>query len=163
MPKFVWRSAMFASINHHFSAYNIFETAELYRAYHSENPDTANFVDFVWGAGFCQSQDYDHWMDGVGHFSPGTFDLISVVVDRNLRPGNHLLFDGRVAKPQGDTPLPMMFERRFDTSESIVVKPTTHGIKVIMTTTVGGYLESEPGKEAGNWPGYASEREEPGD
>lgn len=152
MGKLVWRPAMWASINHGFSAYNIKNTADRYVEYWKSAPDAANFVDFAMVAGFIPEHDHERWVEGVAHFAPGTFDVVSLAVDRNLRTSGHLTFGGKVKLPNGSMPLPMLFERTFEEDEAVVVRPTAHGIKIVLASTRDGYLESEPYRQAAHWP-----------
>ena len=158
MGKLVWRPAMWASINHGFSAYNIKTTADSYAKYWEKKRESANFVDFAKHTGFIPKRDHDRWVDGVAHFAPGTFDVVSLVVDRNLRTTGYLNFGQRVKVPNGSMPLPMFFERKFDEHESLIVRPTSHGIKIVLCSTYDGYQESEAYRQAQHWPDCWSRR-----
>lgn len=137
-----WRTAIWARINDAFSALSIAETALKYQKYRAQPPKPPpNFVDFVVAAGIIPAPDVKRWRDGLTNFAPGTFEIVSLAVDMNLGGGRDMYtkIDDRVALPQGDDPLPMLFVRNFGDKEFVAIQPTPIGIKVTLTSTTVGF------------------------
>lgn len=144
--------AIFASINHQFSAFNILETKKAFQEFYNSNDGSTDFVEFVAQAKLLPEASLDVWREGVQHFPPGTFDLVSLVVAMNFGvvPTNH--YDGLVTQRNGESLLPMMFQRSFEDRGIVSVRHTIHGIKVTLTTTAEGYQKGPEADAAEKWP-----------
>ena len=81
-----------------------------------------------------RDREHERLVRGVNRFEPGTFDLVSMVVFRNL--------SGRFPNIRDDHPMsmitelyyprPMVFERAFGDKEEVVIRSTQYGIKVTL-------------------------------
>lgn len=144
--------AIFASINHHFSAFNILKTKKAFRKFSRDNKGSIDFVDFVMEAKLLPESSFEIWKDGVRHFPPGTFDMVSLVVAMNFGVASSKNYGGLAKSPNGKSPLPMFFQRTFEDRGLVSVRHTVHGIKVGLTTTVEGYQEGKEAEAAAKWP-----------
>lgn len=144
------RVAMWMEINRAFSPFNIDKTKNAYKSYKKKAGEKAHFIDFAVVQGWVPKDMVKLWKSGANRFAPGTFDIVSEVVFRNLE-GRYSTFQSGPKVPQGKRPLPMLFERTFGEEEFLTVRPTRHGLKVTMCSTEKGYAKSEAFKMAERW------------
>ena len=144
------RVAMWMEINRAFSPFNIDKTKVAYKSYKREAGEKAHFIDFAVNQRWVPRKLVKLWKTGANKFAPGTFDIVTDVVFRNLE-GRYLTFQGGPKVPQGKRPLPMLFERTFGEEEFLTVRPTRHGLKVTICSTEKGYTKSEAFKSAERW------------
>ena len=53
-------------------------------------------------------------------------------------------------------------ERTFEDKESLSIRPTSHGIKIVLSSTHDGYQKSDPCRHAARWPSYYARRDDGG-
>jgi hypothetical protein len=158
------RLTLWACLNYKFSPLKIKETAEEFQRFLSAGRKPIDveeairlgmFYDFAHHLGCVINVKGRDSKLGWNFFEPGTIDILSMVVFRNLaalypsaldkanpsHPDQRqvLLVNGRPARRQrGDRglrslyPRSMMFERTFGDREEIVIRSTKYGIRVIL-------------------------------
>jgi hypothetical protein len=162
------RLTLWACLNFKFSPQMIKETAAEFRRFLGSGPKRIDvedairlgmFYDFAFHLGCVKEVKGRDSRLGWNFFEPGTIDLLSMVVFRNLagqypsaldkanpshpeqkRP---LLVNGKPLRQQRTGaglrnlyPRPMVFERRFGDREEIIIRSTKYGIRVILQSQV---------------------------
>jgi hypothetical protein len=158
------RLTLWACLNYKFSPLKIRETAEEFTRFLAAGKKGMNveeairlglFYDFAVHLGCVMEVRGRNSRLGWNFFEPGTIDILSMVVFRNLaglypsaldkaNPSHPdqkqaLLVNGRPGRRQRSDrglrnlyPRPMMFERTFGDREEIVIRSTKYGIRVIL-------------------------------